>query len=60
MENKLWEDPYFGWIFLASIVVAILYAVFANTGSFIKDVLAGLVIGLICLVAVSSAFMPKC
>lgn len=60
MEKKLWEDKTFIGVLVASIIVAIIIAIFANTGSFWKDIFCGVGIGALCLLAVSSAFMPKC
>ncbi|QQG52887.1 MAG: hypothetical protein HY931_01480 [Candidatus Falkowbacteria bacterium] len=60
MEKKLWEDKKFIGVLIASIIIALIMPIVADTGSFWKDVFCGIGIGALSLLAISSAFMPKC
>lgn len=59
MEKKLWEDSTFVWIFFVSIIVVIVMAILADTGSFWKDLFLGVGMGALCMICISSAFMSK-
>jgi hypothetical protein len=57
MAKETSDEATFAWIVIASVVVAIIVGIAANTGSFWKDFISGIVIGFIAMVAISSAFM---